>query len=183
MNYYNFINNWYKLKPFYKSSIARNLWVNEMYKFMHNWARESECSIYIPKNTPHLTPHEFETYRDWRINNESINDIPSHLKTADEIDDFIQQTSDQFYDQTTDENPEFFDWVCWGASHVLIKLHFYVAIQSEPDINWQIIKNHEYTTIWDGKQTIFDPYFLALDTIPAKRCYENAIGVSYEKVL
>jgi hypothetical protein len=69
--------------------------------------------------------------------------------------------------------PRFWRYVKHGACHWLVNFNLRLAQLAEPDRPWRIVTSQDHSTVWDGKETLFDFNFLALG-IPADRCFEMA---------
>lgn len=64
--------------------------------------------------------------------------------------------------------PEFFKYVKHAACHWLVNWNLRLAMLVEPDIEWRILTSNFHSTVWDGKETIFDCNFLAMGVDPMK---------------
>ena len=69
--------------------------------------------------------------------------------------------------------PEYFKYVKHAACHWLVNFNLVLASLAEPKRPWRIITSEKHSTVWDGKNTIFDLNGLALfDGAP--ECFELA---------
>src|SRR5262245_59809961 len=71
--------------------------------------------------------------------------------------------------------PPFWRYVKKGACHWLVNFNLWLAQLVEPDRHWRIITSDRHSTVWDGRDTLFDFNFLALG-VPADECFELAHG-------
>ena len=62
--------------------------------------------------------------------------------------------------------PKYWEWVCHGACHWVNNVALLIAKSSLPESNWRIVQSDKHTTVWDGKDTLFDINFLALGVSP-----------------
>jgi len=58
--------------------------------------------------------------------------------------------------------PEFWDYVKHAASFWLVNFNLRLAILAEPKRDWQIVFSDLNASVWDGKETIFDMNYTAL---------------------
>jgi hypothetical protein len=63
-------------------------------------------------------------------------------------------------------------YVKHAACHWLVNFALELAQHVEPNRAWRIITSQEHSTVWDGKDTLFDFNFLALGVTAAR----NASG-------
>ncbi len=69
--------------------------------------------------------------------------------------------------------PDYWRYVCATACHWLVNFNLRLAQQVEPDRKWRIITSKRHSTVWDGKKTLFDLNFIALEVRP-KEAFELA---------
>lgn len=69
--------------------------------------------------------------------------------------------------------PAYWDFACHGACHWLAPLNIWVAMQTEPNTPWQIVRSEVHSTVWDGKDRLWDLNYLARD-IPANEAWQLA---------
>lgn len=69
--------------------------------------------------------------------------------------------------------PKYWDWACAGACHWVNNIGMLVAKFALPKHDWRIVTSNKHTTVWDGKDTLFDLNFLALG-VSVERCWELA---------
>lgn len=58
--------------------------------------------------------------------------------------------------------PEFWGYVKHAACHWVVNFNLKLAMAVEPDREWRIVTSDSHSTVWDGKDTLFDMNFLAL---------------------
>lgn len=71
--------------------------------------------------------------------------------------------------------PEYWNYVKHAASHWLVNFNLKLAMLAEPQKDWQIVRGHLHSTVWDGEETLFDMQFLALGISP-----DEAFELAYE---
>ena len=69
--------------------------------------------------------------------------------------------------------PRFWCYVKHGACHWLVNFNLRLAQLVEPDRLWRIVTSDAHSTMWDGKQTLFEFNFLAFG-ISADDCFALA---------
>jgi hypothetical protein len=62
--------------------------------------------------------------------------------------------------------PEFWNYVKHAACHWLVNFNLELAIRVEPEKEWRILASDKHSTVWDGKDTLFDFNFTALQVDP-----------------
>lgn len=137
---------WRKLRPFFESEKARNIWEWQMREYL-GW-RAYECESNGGKFSI-----------DWQH---------VHLAYPADCD-----SCDWRFDRETNlsRRPAYWDYVCHGASHDLVDLNLFVAKNAYPDVPWQILSSDSHSTVWNGSSTnpvLFDANFLALGVDPTK---------------
>ena len=60
-----------------------------------------------------------------------------------------------------------------AACHWLVNFNLRLAQLAEPSRSWRIVTSDAHSTVWDGKQTLFEFNFLAFD-ISADDCFALA---------
>ena len=81
-----------------------------------------------------------------------------------------------------DEGPEpaYWMYVKHAACHWLVNFHLTLAMLVEPDREWRILSDRKHSTVWDGRNTLFDFNFLALG-VPAATAFSLAKeGIEYK---
>jgi hypothetical protein len=71
------------------------------------------------------------------------------------------------------KKPAFWRYVKHAACHWLVNFTLKLAMLVLPRRKWRIVTSDEHSTVWDGKDTIFDFNFQAMG-ITANECYEAA---------
>ncbi|MDY3551361.1 hypothetical protein R5W24_000437 [Gemmata sp. JC717] len=71
--------------------------------------------------------------------------------------------------------PRYWRYVRHGACHWLVNFNLRLAQLVEPDRPWRIVSSLAHSTVWDGKQTLFEFNFLAFG-IPPDECFRIADG-------
>jgi hypothetical protein len=69
--------------------------------------------------------------------------------------------------------PRLMQYVVMGACHWLVNFHLRLAQLVLPDRPWRILKGEHHSTVWDGKDMVFDLTQAALG-IPAQETYDLA---------
>lgn len=69
--------------------------------------------------------------------------------------------------------PRYLRYVKHSACHWLVNFNLRLAQSVEPDRVWRIVTSDAHSTVWDGKQTLFEFNFLAFG-IPADECFSLA---------
>lgn len=75
--------------------------------------------------------------------------------------------------------PRFWRYVKHGACHWLVNFNLRLAQHAAPGRPWRILTSEEHSTVWDGRETLFDLNYLAFG-IPADECFALANGKEYE---
>ena len=59
--------------------------------------------------------------------------------------------------------PPIFDkWICHSACHWTANINAEVIMKAQPTKNWRVINSSYHSTVWDGKNTIYDTNFYGL---------------------
>ena len=69
--------------------------------------------------------------------------------------------------------PRYWSYVKHSACHWLVNFNLRLAQLVEPGRPWRIVTSDAHSTVWDGKQTLFEFNFLAL-SIAADDCFALA---------
>jgi hypothetical protein len=69
--------------------------------------------------------------------------------------------------------PEWWRYVKHGACHWLVNTALRMAMLVDPKRPWRIITSDNHSTVWDGKQTLFEFNHQAFG-IPADECFAHA---------
>jgi len=69
--------------------------------------------------------------------------------------------------------PRYWKYVKHAACHWLVNFALRLAMQAEPSRSWRIITSDKHSTVWDGKQTLFEFNFQAFGITP-QECYDLA---------
>ena len=64
----------------------------------------------------------------------------------------------------------YMNYVLDGASHWLVNFTLRLAMLVEPHREWRIITSEEHSTVWDGRDTLFEFNFQAFGKSP-KDCF------------
>ena len=75
--------------------------------------------------------------------------------------------------------PRFWRYVKHGACHWLVNFELCLAQLTLPKRRWRIITSDEHSTIWDGRDTLFEFNFLALKMSPDD-CFRMAYAEERE---
>ena len=67
----------------------------------------------------------------------------------------------------------YWDYTCRGACHWLVNFTLRLAMLVEPKRRWRIITSDKHSTVWDGRNTVFDFNFQAMG-VPAEECFKMA---------
>jgi hypothetical protein len=65
------------------------------------------------------------------------------------------------------------NYVAHGACHWLVNFALRLAMLAEPDRQWRIITSNGHSTVWDGRDTLFEFNWQALGELPAD-CFHAA---------
>jgi hypothetical protein len=71
---------------------------------------------------------------------------------------FVDAWSEAVYKQS----PRYWDYVKHAACHWLVNFNLRLAELVEPEKKWRIVTSQAHSTVWDGKETLFDMNFSAL---------------------
>ena len=69
--------------------------------------------------------------------------------------------------------PRYWAYVKHGACHWIVNFALCLASRAEPDSVWRIVTSDEHSTVWDGRETLFEFNFQALG-ISANECWQAA---------
>jgi hypothetical protein len=143
--YYPIQQRWQRLRRFYESDQARDIWLPEMY--VHQEVRREEWGgamgpcCYYPRDCKEVLPMDFDGC-DWRF-------------------------------ERRGRHPHFWRYVCHAACHYLVSLNLWVAINAEPKRPWRIVTSQKHSTVTDGDGCLWDANFLALG-VSADKAWELA---------
>lgn len=76
-------------------------------------------------------------------------------------------------------SPAYWKYCRHSACHWIVNFALKLAMLSEPSRKWRIISSQSHSTVWDGRQTLFDFNFQAMG-IDAEECYEIAMEENKE---
>jgi hypothetical protein len=82
------------------------------------------------------------------------------------------------FDPQGREYPEWRRYVCPGACHCLVNFSLCLAQLVEPDKEWRIITSSEHSTVWDGRDCLFDLNDYA-QGYPASASFRDAYDEEY----
>jgi hypothetical protein len=71
--------------------------------------------------------------------------------------------------------PRYWRYVKHGACHWIVNFCLRLATLVEPFRKWRILTSYEHSTVWDGRNTLFELNYLALG-ISAEECFAKAKG-------
>ena len=71
------------------------------------------------------------------------------------------------------QQPRFWRYVRHSACHWLVNFNLRLAQLVDPGRSWRIVTSEKHSTVWDGKETLFEFNFLAFG-IPADECFAMA---------
>ena len=69
--------------------------------------------------------------------------------------------------------PAYWEFACHRACHWTANLSLFVAMKAEPKCQWRLVTSQKHTTVWDGKNTLWDTNFSALG-VPPDEAWELA---------
>ena len=69
--------------------------------------------------------------------------------------------------------PRFWRYVKHGACHWIVNFALRLAQLTEPTKAWRIVTSNRHSTVWCGKDTLFEFNYQALG-VPSNECWENA---------
>lgn len=64
--------------------------------------------------------------------------------------------------------PAYLDYVLHGSCHWLVNFNMKLATLVEPNQAWRILTSDKHSTVWDGKNTLFDMNYCGLRVAPAE---------------
>ncbi len=73
---------------------------------------------------------------------------------------------------------KWWDWSCHGACHWLVNFNRRLAELAEPRRSWLIVSSDEHSTVWDGRETLFDINMEAFG-VSADEVWEMATAPGY----
>ena len=159
MNYVDARKLWKKTKHLYQSEKARDIWFPALCKMR-------SLNIHGGWNLMSLDELQWKVVEfDHRINDVSEL-LPHHFDSMG-----------WRYFEKGETHPKYWDYVCSRACHFMIKLYHWVIVQALPEHDWQIISSDSHSTIWNGKDLIYDPAFQALQ-ISAGKCFDLAFEIN-----
>jgi hypothetical protein len=65
--------------------------------------------------------------------------------------------------------PRYWRYVCSQACHWLVNFALRLALLAEPARPWRILTSEDHSTVWDGRATLFDLQYAALE-VPVEKC-------------
>jgi hypothetical protein len=74
--------------------------------------------------------------------------------------------------------PQYWSYVKHAACHWLVNFNLTLAQLVEPKKEWRIVTSQDHSTVWDGKDTLFDMNFSAIGVDP-----DDAFNLANKKVL
>ena len=74
--------------------------------------------------------------------------------------------------------PRFWDYVKHSACHWLVNFNLRLVTLAEPKRRWRILTSDLHSTVWDGRNTLFDLNFLALGVSP-EECWDLATSMEH----
>ena len=64
------------------------------------------------------------------------------------------------------------EYVCTGASESTANTLLFTACTAYPDESWSLVGSEKHCTVWNGKHTLFDMHYQAMNISPMQ-CYED----------
>jgi hypothetical protein len=126
---------------------------------------------------PHVIP-DARKMRYYDLPRHWTKKIAPHLKD-EELNRVLVRDFNKFtWGRWREKWPRYWDYVKHAACHWLVNFALRLAMLVEPKKTWRIITSDKHSTVWDGKNTLFDFNFLAFG-ISAEECFELA----YDKML
>lgn len=124
------------------------------YPITRNWSRKIKPHL-ANKEAQRLLVRDFNKFTMGRWNDRFLPGMkPRQFESCDwDIDHRGKQ-------------PEYWDYVKHAACHWLVNFNRQLATLAEPKREWRIVSSEEHSTVWDGKDTLFDMNFLALGIDP-----------------
>jgi hypothetical protein len=144
--YYDVQRNWSRIKPYLRDPQVEKVLVRDFNKYTWGHGRR--------KFKPGDVPHDFED-GDWYL---------------------FSRNSDGGLDTERYRRgpmPHFWRYVKSAACHWLVNFNLELARRVAPERPWRIVTSQAHSTVFDGKNTLFDFNFLALG-ISAKECLQMA---------
>ena len=139
IHYYDIQKNWRKLKPWFDEGYI----IETAHKEMEDYSEGKAETYGFPYRPKKLT-------KDWKVS---------------DYDGCDWRFSDPGLGRPG-RKPKYWDWVCHGACHWVNNVGMLVASFALPKYDWRIVQSDLHTTVWDGKDTLFDLNFLALGVSP-----------------
>ncbi|MBP3954936.1 hypothetical protein J8F10_06530 [Gemmata sp. G18] len=93
----------------------------------------------------------------------TLGQFPRHFESCGWSDDHVGR------------EPRYWRYVKHSACHWLVNFNLRLAQIIAPDRPWRIVTSDSHSTVWDGKETMFEFNFLALG-ITADDCFALANG-------
>ena len=69
--------------------------------------------------------------------------------------------------------PRFHKYVKHAACQWMVNFYLRLVSLAEPKRGWRIVTSDDHSTVWDSRQTLFDPQFMALG-VPVRESWELA---------
>jgi hypothetical protein len=124
------------------------------YDVVRNWGR---------KIKPHLSDPEVQAVLVRDFNRFTFGRWGREFKAGMKPRDF--ESCDWEWDRRG-RHPEYWGFVKHSACHWVVNFNLKLAERAEPKTLWRIVSSRKHSTVWDGKETLFDMQFLALEVDP-----------------
>ena len=85
-------------------------------------------------------------------------------------------SDDEFDEERTSPRYAYMDYVAPGACHWLANFALRLAMLTEPSREWRVISSEYHSTVWDGRNTLFEFNWQAFGTPPAD-CFQAAFDL------
>nr|QBK92987.1 MAG: hypothetical protein LCPAC403_01210 [Pithovirus LCPAC403] len=150
---------------------ARKLWKKTKYLYQS----EEATDIWLPSlcKKLNLNPHGGWDKMDIEELQQNLINIRHDVEDVDGLLPRHFDSVDWRYFERGSTHPRYWDYVCHGACHFMVELYYWIIIQVLPEHDWQIIHSNSHSTVWNGKDLIYDPAFQALH-ITAGECFNMA---------
>lgn len=128
------------------------------YDFESNWVDQIEQHL-MDVNLNRVLVHDFNrfTYGRWR-KEFTFGHVPFEFESCDWFLNYAIEHDDIL--------PPHWDYVKHSAAHWLVNFNLKLAMLTEPKKQWRILTSNLHSTVWDGKDTLFDINFSALGVDP-----------------
>ena len=153
--YYDLVKSCTDLDPDFEAEISRGI---RYYDLQRYWTRKIIPHLSDPLlNT--ILVHDFNRFTFGRWGQEfKLGDLPERFESCD------------WRFEHRWPYPRYWSYVKHGACHWIANFALRLAMLVAPNRPWRLLTSIAHTTVWDGKQTLFDFNFQAMG-ISAEECF------------